>query len=209
MQNLAWIAFTQGRIGEAESHLVASIEIFAELGDAGGLAWAKGLQGFVRLQEGDFVAAETLQQSVLVDARSGGDRWASAMMMMLGSMVRLWTGRTESAAIYGRDGMALFKAVHDIFGEVRIAWPLSRALVMSGRIDAGMAVLDELAADVADGSIEDRATVMLARASAEVHLGRPHEALDAFDEIAQILDARVTRDGRDAGGDRLVDSRFL
>ena len=204
MQNLAWIAFTQGRILEAESHLVASIEIFADLGDAGGLAWAKGLQGFVRLQEGDFVAAEALQKSVLADARSGGDRWASAMMMMLGSMIRLWTGRTESAAQCGREGMALFKAVHDIFGEVRIAWPLSRALVMLGEIEAGMAVLDELAGDVADGSVEDRATVLLARACAEVHLGRPQEALDAFGEIAQIVDARVTRDRRDTQADRLV-----
>ena len=204
LQNLAWISLVQGRTSEAERRIGESLAIFGELGDSGGAAWARGLQGFVRLAEGDLAGADVLQRSVLADAQAGGDRWAAAMMQLLGSTVRLWSGRTESAVAAGRDGLAMFRSVHDHFGEARIVWPLARGLVMQGRISEGLGILDEVrrALDGTDASpspVEDRATVAMARASVEVHLGRPHEALEAIDRITQLYGISVRPD-RALGG---------
>ena len=205
LQNLAWMSLVQGRTAEAERRIGESLAIFGELGDSGGAAWARGLQGFVRLAEGDLVGADVLQRSVLADAQAGGDRWAAAMMQLLGSTVRLWSGRTESAVTAGREGLAMFRAVHDHFGEARIAWPLSRALVMQGQITEGLSLLDEVrrtldSHDTSQSPVEDRATVAMARASVEVHLGRPREALEAIDWITQMFGISVTG-GAAAPGD--------
>jgi class 3 adenylate cyclase/tetratricopeptide (TPR) repeat protein len=206
LQNLAWISLVQGRTTEAERRIGESLAIFGELGDSGGAAWARGLQGFVRLAEGDLVGADVLQRSVLADAQAGGDRWAAAMMQLLGSTVRLWTGRTESAVAAGRDGLAMFRAVHDHFGEARIAWPLARGLAMQGRISEALSVLDEVrrsleGTDPESSPIEDRATVAMALASVEVHLGRPDRALEAVDWIAKMygIDLVVAEPAGDLG----------
>ncbi len=204
LQNLAWISFVQGRTAEAERRIGESLELFGDLGDSGGAAWARGLRGFVRLAEGDLAGADELQRAVLTDARAGGDRWATAMMLMLGAVVRLWLGRTDEAVVAGRDGLALFRSVHDRFGEARIAWPLARALAMQGDVAESLAVLDEVrrsleGSDGGTSPLEDRAIVAVARASVEVHLGRPERALEAMGWLIELLGAESSGRGRGPG----------
>lgn len=180
LQNLAWMAFVQGRMHEAEGRLVESLALFDALGDSGGTVWARGLQGFMRLQDGELAAAEEVQRSVIDDAQSSGDHWATAMMLMLGSMVNLWTGRIEASITDGRAGLDMFRSIQDRFGQVRIAWALSRALVTSGKVAEGFATLDALEPIVSSGTDDDRTALTVARASLEVLLGRPQRALDAL-----------------------------
>lgn len=191
LQNLAWMALVQGRITEADRRIGASLAIFDELGDSGGAAWARGLLGFVRLAEGDLDGADQMQRSVLAEAHAGGDRWAAAMMQLLGATVRLWSGRTEAAVVAGREGLAVFRSVHDHTGEARVAWPLARALAMTGRLAEAMSVLDEVrrvleAGAVPNGPLEDRSTLAMARASVEVAVGEPGAAVQTLRELASL-----------------------
>ena len=47
------------------------------------MAWALGLFAFVKFQQGDRDEAEHLAPQVLAEARERGDRWATAMMLVL------------------------------------------------------------------------------------------------------------------------------
>ncbi len=183
LQNLAWISFVQGRITEAEQRIGESLDLFSSAGNTGGMAWARGLQGFVRLAEGDLIGAEELQRSVLADAQAGGDRWAMAMMDLLGAVVMLWTGRTDEARRMADDGLALFRVVHDRLGQARVVWPLARAAAMTGDLEGARSVLEEVHDAVEStpewrDNTEVRSVLSVARASVEMHVGNPEAALD-------------------------------
>lgn len=192
LQNLGWIAFAQGRIDEASRRIEESADLFEAMGNTGGTAWAHGLEGFIRLAEGDLAGADALQRRVLADAEVGGDRWATAMMLLLGAIVRLWTGRTEEGVNLATEGLDLFRAVHDRYGQIRVAWPLARGLAMRGSADAAWGALDAVDASVAgDGgegvAMEDGLVLGVARASVAVHLGQPESALSTLAGLSEIL----------------------
>ncbi len=201
LQNLAWIALMSGRVADAERAATASREAFQQLGDVGGASWARGVQGFVRFQAGDFTEAERCHREVRAEAEQRGDRWALGMMCLLGAGLRLWSGRTEEAVEQGTEGLTLFRALGDRYGATRIAWPLGRALVMRGRVDDGIAVLEDACCAVVGGTEEDRVVTSLALASTQLHLGRPElaeAALARLDDVASDwadghADVQITR----------------
>ncbi|MBS1848245.1 MAG: tetratricopeptide repeat protein, partial [Actinobacteria bacterium] len=203
LQNLAWISFSRGRIAEAGERLAASLAIFEEVGMPNGAAWALGLQGFVRLAEGDLAGAEALQSKVLAEAEVGGERWAVAMMLLLGATIRLWTGRTVEAVDMATDGLERFRAVQDRFGQARILWPLARALAMRGEPEPARIALDDLRRSIdhdtvvvaRSASAEDRMVLTMASASVEVHLGNPEDALAAMASLAEELGAPAVAAG--------------
>jgi hypothetical protein len=63
------------------------------------------------------------------------------MMLMLTASVRLWSGRAEAAVEPADEAVALFRSIGDLFGQAQGAGVLGRSLVMSGRVDDGLAVL--------------------------------------------------------------------
>ncbi len=172
-QNLAWCAFYSGRAAEAEVQLRRAAATFEELGDLGGLRWARGLLAWTRFQQGHAAEAGELAESILDDQRQGGDRWALGMMLVLAGSVRLWTGRTVSAIDRLREAFDLFDDIGDQFGLAQAAGVLGRALVLSGRVADGMAMVAVVGSAPEGGELSDREqlTAVMARLGATVQVG--------------------------------------
>lgn len=180
-QSLAWIAMVTGRGSEAESWLDQALETFRRLGDTGGQAWSEGLLAYVRFTAGRTEEAQELQRRVLREARVGGDRWASAMMLMLGGLMSLWRGETADAVQQTSEAQALFSEVNDRFGMLRSAWSHGRALTMLGRVSEGIDVLREaLAQASAVSGTDDYTLAQVALAGTAVQIGDPRTALDVL-----------------------------
>ena len=177
-QNLAWIALVTGNTTKAESWLDQALTTFRELDDTGGQAWAEGLLAYVRFQEGRAVEARELQMRVLREARVGGDRWASGMMLMLGGLLSLWAGETEDAVAQTAESRALFTEVRDRFGILRSSSTHGRALVMAGRVSDGMRVLRETVAQASEVmGTDDYSLAQVGLASTATQIGDPRTAL--------------------------------
>ncbi len=143
LQNLSWAHFIGGRIDDAEQLLHDSAALFGQIGDKGGLGWALGLLAFTRFYSGYPEEAEAMAEEAFGGAGAAGDRWALGMGQVLKSSIHLWTGRAESAVGQARTALATFDAIGDDYGRIQAALPLGRALVTSGRIDEGFAVLEQ------------------------------------------------------------------
>ena len=184
LQNLSWAHFIAGRIHDAEVLLHDSAAIFAELGDRGGLGWAMGLLAFARFYAGYREEAETMAEEVFGAAGEAGDRWALGMGQVLTASIRLWTGRAESAVERARQALATFDAIDDDYGRVQARLPLGRALVTSGRVEEGFAVLEQTRATLlpshSPGFTAFSATGLL---SAAVQLGDRQRAAAALDVL--------------------------
>jgi tetratricopeptide (TPR) repeat protein len=140
-QNLAWNAFYLGRAEEAEARLRAAAASFEELGDTAGRGWALGLLAWTRFQQGHSLEAEAMAESIIDDVRGRGDRWALGMMLVLIGSVRLWTGRAGSAVPCLEEARDIFVGIQDDFGLLQAGAVLGRALIATGRIDEGFAVM--------------------------------------------------------------------
>ncbi len=141
IQNLAWCAFYTGRAEEAEGLLRRAAATFEEIGDPGGLRWANGLLAWTRFQQGAIEEAGAMVEEVLRDDLRVGDRWAFGMMLVLSGSIRLWTGRTRSAVERLQEALAVFDEMQDDFGRANAAGVLGRALVLSGRVEEGLALV--------------------------------------------------------------------
>ena len=139
-QNLAWCAFYLGRAEEAEARLRTAAATFDELGDSAGHGWAIGLLAWTRFQQGHSLEAEAMAESILDETRRR-DRWALGMLLVLIGSVRLWTGRAQSAVPCLEEAREIFLGMDDQFGRMQSNAVLGRALVASGRIVEGFAVL--------------------------------------------------------------------
>ena len=170
-QNLAWCAFYGGRAGEAESLLHKAAATFEELGDRGGLRWARGLLAWTRLQQGDTTGAGEMAEAILAEDSRGWDRWGLGMMLVLSGSIRLWTGRTQAAIERLREARTLFEEIHDDFGLAQASGVLARALVMAGRVDEGLALVEQMVAPESELGDQERTLALMAGLSATVQVG--------------------------------------
>lgn len=171
LQNLSWSAYLAGRADEAEQRVGAAMATFEELGDPGGLTWSRGLLAWVRFHQGRNEEAEALAEDVGRDARQRGELWGEAMMVVLTSSISLWEGRTDAAIERVRQAVDLFGQIDDQMGELQARCGLGRALIMAGRIDAGLAEL-EYAVESASGGGDEQSTMpRTATLMAAVQLG--------------------------------------
>ena len=140
-QNLAWLAFLEGRMSESERRLLQAVEAFEALGDLSGMAWSRGLLAYVRIHEGRFVEADELAQRTLIEARDRGDRWAQGMMHVALATSALWTGRVDEAIRKAKKARTMFPVGADPMGPSQAVAIEGRALVRSGRISEGFRLL--------------------------------------------------------------------
>ncbi|MGQ0430795.1 MAG: adenylate/guanylate cyclase domain-containing protein [Microthrixaceae bacterium] len=172
LQNLAWCAFYSGRAEEAEVRLRRAAAEFEDLGDQGGLGWAKGLLAWTRFQQGYMVEAGEMAEAILEDARRGWDRWGLGMMLVLAGSVRLWTGRTLGAIERLEEARQLFEEINDPFGTGQSAAVLGRALVLSGRVEEGLALVAAIGDQAGlRGSEPENIVATMAGLSALVQVG--------------------------------------
>ena len=184
LQNLAWISYLSGRVAEAEVRIDASAAAFAELGDTGGLSWANALLASTRFHQGRLIEAEGLAEEILPDARVRGDRFGEGMMLLLTSLVRLWSGRTALAVERAEEARAHFVRVGDQVGLLQAQAALGRSLISSGDLSAGFATLTELFDTV--GRMQPRRGEALAATvwtGAALHVGDVDRARLHVDEM--------------------------
>ena len=188
LQNLAWVAFSAGRIAEADTRCEESVAIFADLGDRGGMAWALGLLAFVRYHQGRFEESEELCEQILAEAEDRSEPWATAMMLALRSSLRLWTGRAQAAIEPAEEATARFRAISDWYGQLLGLSMLARSLVAVGRVDEAMQHFEE--GLVLAGETTSAVAPLMAAAGVNcgaAQAGRP----DLADGVSALVPERV------------------
>lgn len=190
LQNLAWIAFVDGDPEQAEQRLEQSIAKFHEIGDKGGLSWGHGLMAWIQFRLGHLDEADALVDRVLPEARERGDAWGEGMMLVLQSVMRLWSGRAREAQEIAAEAAAIFRRLEDVFGEVQALAPLGRSLIALGRVDDGFSVLEQMLG--IHGITDDLRTLALTVvAGAATHVGEPTRMPpELLDPDLALLDAR-------------------
>ena len=197
-QNLAWIAFTEGRMTEAEDRLLTAADAFTRAGDLAGRAWCTGLLAYVRIYAGRFAEADELARQTLLDAREQGDKWAQGMMNVALATSALWTGRVDDALEHAESALAHFPDGADAMGVSQALAARGRALVRRGRLDVGFQLLETAARDFAFGPANEMlltATVAAAATVGDVERCRAADAhLVANDpEVLGESERRVAR----------------
>ncbi len=198
LQNLAWCEFYTGRTAEAESLLRGAIEEFTELGDRGGLGWATGLLAWTRLQQGDRVQAQEIGDKVLADIRGGGDRWAVGVMLTLAALTRLWGGKPQEAVGRAEEAYELCNDLGDIFLRLQATGVLGRSLVHAGRVEEGLARLEEAVSVLGnDPSASDQVYFLMTMLGVAVRLGDVALASQVREEMrrAGIADDELYGEG--------------
>jgi class 3 adenylate cyclase/tetratricopeptide (TPR) repeat protein len=176
LQNLAWIAYDRGRAEEAEVYLHESIELFDAMDDHGGLGWALGLLAWVRFHQGHREEAEALAQKILPETDRRSDRWGQGMMQLLIACARLWSGRAAAVAGPAEEAADLFDEIDDAWGRIQSMAVAARALIATGEIDQGMALVDAaLAVRLMDSDQRGNAAVVVGASSA-IEIGDPDRA---------------------------------
>ncbi len=143
LQSMAWLAFSQGRVHDANQQASTAIEIFVELGDRSGLAWAQGVQAWVAFHLGQLTTAQQLLDSLLPTVQRRGDPWAEAMMTNLAASLALWTGRAAESIKLSHAAIEAARRADDAGLEIQTLAVQGRAMVSLGRITDGSATLEE------------------------------------------------------------------
>ncbi len=167
-QNLAWIAFMQGRMGEAEQRLAAASEAFSVTGDKEGQAWTSGLLAYVRIYQGRFREADQLARVALEDALEQGDAWGRGMMNVALATSALWSGRVDDALAHTEQALSALPEGTETVGRTQATAVRGRALVRLGRVDQGLALLETATVDQLAGPPHEMLTTALTAAAAMV-----------------------------------------
>jgi hypothetical protein len=109
--------------------------------------------------------------SILDDVRRRNDRWALGMMLVLVGSVRLWTGRAEQAVGCLAEARDLFVEIDDTQGRFQAGAVLARALLCTGRVAEGLAVLPAYDEELRQVAQIEHHFMFVASAGATVHLG--------------------------------------
>jgi class 3 adenylate cyclase/tetratricopeptide (TPR) repeat protein len=142
LQSMAWLAFSQGRVHDANRLAAIAIEVFVELGDRSGLAWAQGVQAWVAFHLGQFNTAQELVESLLPDVRRRGDPWAESMMLILSASLALWSGQAARAAELCAEAVEMSRRSDDRGLEVQALAVQGRAYASLGRLADGSSALE-------------------------------------------------------------------
>ncbi len=196
-QNLAWISFSEGRMGEAEDRLHIAADAFERAGDLAGQAWSTGLLAYVRIYDGRFAEADELARTALLDAREQGDKWGQGMMNVALATSALWSGRVDDALEHSEAAVTHFPEGADSLGVAQALAVRGRALVRRGRLDLGFQLLENASRDHTVGPGADllqTATIAAAATVGDVARFEGFEALVSNDpEVLGEAERRVTR----------------
>ena len=178
LQSMAWLAFSQGRVHDANQQASTAIEIFVELGDRSGLAWAQGVQAWVALHLGRLDTAQELVDTLLPTVHRRGDPWAEAMMTNLAASLALWTGRAAESFQLGNDAIEAARRADDVGLEIQTLAVQGRAMVSMGRITDGSATLEK-AYRLAERSHDrfNRRIAIIANCASAARVGEAQRAL--------------------------------
>ncbi len=177
-QNLAWLAFREGRVAHATEHLREARRIFGDLGDRGGLVWVEGIEAWVAFHTGDWERSAVLVERVTADAIRRGDPWAQAIMGSLKANLELWSGRAEAARTTARAAVELADRASDIGVATQGRCLEARALISRGFIEEGLRVLAD-AHDRAELAADPGATelAVVINAASRARIGDSEDAL--------------------------------
>lgn len=187
-QNLAWIAFVSGRTGRAAEHASSAVDLFAELDDSQGIAWAWGVLAWIRFQQGQVGEARELAVKARDRALTLSDPWAIAVTELLLAAAMLWEGDTAGAVDLATAVMATFDRLGDTWGRGQAGAVLGRALTMIGRVDEGLALLDQVGASGGITAVPTGQMARVTRGAVAVQIGQPELAEDVEGDLRVLAD---------------------
>lgn len=162
----------------ADDLINQATDIFASLGDRGGLAWTRGLQAWVNFHLGHWDRARELVASVLPEVRRRGDPWGESIMLNLSASLALWSGSCREAQELARQAQDV-AAQADVQSVVIQSMALEgRAMVSLGRTQDGTAQLERafLTAERL-GDLNARRVAVISNCASAARLGEPERAI--------------------------------
>ena len=137
-----------------------------------------------------------MAESILEETRRR-DRWALGMLLVLIGSVRLWTGRAQSAIPCLEEATEIFNGMDDTFGRLQSNAVLGRALVASGRIAEGFAIMPGTRPEELEQLGRENLFSVIATANASVQVGdteRTEGLLAIIPEVEEPDSAMVVGD---------------
>lgn len=178
LQALAWLAFREGRLDEADRYVRAATDIFADLDDRAGELWTLGAQAWVAFHRGELKRAAELLDEVAPEARRGGDPWAEAVVLILQASRALWGGRASDAIERAREAQTVAERADDFSLGVQARAVEGRALLSLGRVAEGLGVLEQVAVLADRAAVEEtRRIAVVANVAAASRFGDAERAL--------------------------------
>ncbi len=184
LQHLAWVTTTRGDFDRAEDALGHATELFTELEDGVGRAWARGSTAFVRLLAGRLHEARRLAHAFLPFGERIGETWAVGTLRSVAAYADAELGNLTTAEQAAQRAFRDFDATDDDWG--RGLALVVRALVVRARGDLPGAI--ELLTD-AERHGEKAGHPLLVGAAQTM---RGFCQLDRGDPVAAEADSRRT-----------------
>ncbi len=100
--------------------LTEAMQIFQELGDDSGAAWALNQHGDVAREQGDLPGARALYERALFTFRSTGDRWGQARSLADLGIIACELGEHSSAFANFRESLDIFTRLEHRRGIARV-----------------------------------------------------------------------------------------
>lgn len=120
LNGLANIAWSQGKLDEAEGLYREALALRRQVGSEVGIAGSLNNLGLVTEQRGDFVGAATWYRQALEAARAVGDTWTTALVLgNLGGVLTV-EGQTEEATTALEESLLLWRGIGDRASEGRV-----------------------------------------------------------------------------------------
>ncbi len=178
LQSMAWLAFSEGRVHDANEQTSTAIQIFIELGDRTGLAWAQGVQAWVAFHLGQLATSQELVDSLMPTVKRRGDPWAEAMLLNLAASLAMWSGQAAKANRLATEAIDAARRADDTGLEIQAMAVEGRAMVSLGRLTDGSARLEE-ASNLAERKRDrfNRRIAIIANCASAARLGEAERAL--------------------------------
>jgi predicted ATPase len=110
---LGWLINQQGDHAQAATLLRQSLELYRQLGDLTGIAYALDSLGDVAWLQGDFEQAKDYYQEGLALCRKTGNQWAAGMSLYSSGRLHLDHGYLEPAEALLKEALALLRPLAD------------------------------------------------------------------------------------------------
>jgi len=138
LANLAFVARSQGRLGESRALYQRAASMFDRLSDRLSRAWAVNHEGDVARDQGDLVAAESLYGAALATFRSLEDGWGTGSCLAdLGAIARQRGDYAIAGRLY-RESLASFVGLGHRRGIARQLESLACLAADEGRGERGI-----------------------------------------------------------------------
>lgn len=173
------------RRGTVETYFEPAREIYSELDDLNGLAWAQTLIAAERMARQDFAEADRrLQEASRLSAITGSVGGESRAQTYLGNLHARMENPEQALRCYRR-GLELSEATGDRLWSPRVLGLIAHLHLRRSEFEQTLEILDRLLAE-SSLTLNTRRDHWITRGHALLHLGRAEPARDAYQEARAL-----------------------